>query len=91
MKRVYVATKVMNEEKHRQKVSFLNRNYGILADHVFLVYQNDEKLDVILKIKENYPNLEDKYFVMIDDSVDVLNHIMDNSSFSSVHVSSFMA
>ena len=90
MKRVYVATKVMNEEEHRQKVSFLNRNYGILADHVFLVYQNDEKLDVILKIKENYPNLEDKYFVMIDDSVDGLNHIMANSSFSTDHVSSFI-
>ena len=42
------------------------------------------------KIKELNPNLEDKYFVMIDDTVEVLNHIMDNSNFSTVHISSFL-
>ena len=41
------------------------------------------------KIKEGYPELKDKYFVMIDDTVEVLNDIMNHSSFSTVHISSF--
>ena len=87
---IYVATRVYNEVEHKQKISFLEKHYGILKDHVYLVYNNDEKLDVMNKIKELNPNLEDKYFVMIDDTVDVLNHIMDNSNFSTVHISSFL-
>ena len=88
--RIYVATKVYNELEYQQKISFLEKHYGILKDHVYLVYHNDEKLDVINKIKKLNPNLEDKYFVMIDDTVEVLNHIMDNSNFSTVHISSFL-
>ena len=45
---------------------------------------------MIKKIKEEYPLLDAKYFVMIDDSIEVLNHIMENSEFSTVHVSSFL-
>ena len=45
---------------------------------------------VVERIKKLNPNLEDKYFVMIDDTVEVLNHIMDNSNFSTVHISSFL-
>lgn len=87
---VYVATKVMNEREKEQKINFLNKNYGILKDHVFEVYKNEDKLEVIKNLKKLYSNLEDKYFVMIDDTVDVLNHIMFNSSFSTVHVSTFI-
>lgn len=87
---VYVATKVMNEREKEQKINFLNKNYGILKDHVFEVYKNEEKLEVIKNLKKLYPDLEDKYFVMIDDTVDVLNHIMFNSAFSTVHVSTFI-
>ena len=87
---IYVATRVYNEVEYEQKISFLEKHYGILKNHVYLVYNNDEKLDVMNKIKELHPNLEDKYFVMIDDTVEVLNHIMDNSNFSTVHISSFL-
>lgn len=87
--KVYVVTKVMNEVELIQKKNFLKKYYGILPEHVFLVYQNDDKLDVMKEIQLKYPDLEEKYFVMIDDTVDVLNHIMDYSSFSTVHISSF--
>ena len=80
----------MNEMEKKQKIDFLNRNYGIFEDHVFEVYKNEDKLEVLKNLKKVYPLLEDKYFVMIDDTVDVLNHIMFNSSFSTVHVSSFI-
>ena len=90
LSRVYVATKVMNDEELKQKKTFLAKNYGILGDHVYSVLNDKEKLNVIKNIQKDYQNLDDKYFVMIDDTVDVLNNIMDNSSFSTVHISSFI-
>ena len=57
---------------------------------MYLVYKNEDKLETIKQIQKEYPNLEEKYFVLIDDSVDVLNHVMENSNFSTVHNSSFL-
>ena len=91
VRRVYVATKVMNEEELKQKKNFLAKNYGILDDHVYSVLNDQEKLNVLKNIQKDYKNLDCKYFVMIDDTVDVLNHIMDNSAFSTVHISSFIS
>ena len=54
-----------------------------------MVYKNEEKLEKIKEIRKEYKNIEEKYFIMIDDTVDVLNHIMENSSFSTIHISSF--
>ena len=88
--RIYVATKVMNDTEKKQKIEFLEKNYGIKKENIFEVYKNEEKLEVIKKIKEEYPLLDAKYFVMIEDSVEVLNYIMENSEFSTVHVSSFL-
>ena len=85
-----VKSKLGNKYLTKEEASKNTIAYGILKDHVYLVYHNDEKLDVINKIKKLNPNLEDKYFVMIDDTVEVLNHIMDNSNFSTVHISSFL-
>ena len=41
-------------------------------------------------IKSKYQVVPDKNFVMIDDTVSVLNNIMNNSNFSTVHISSFL-
>lgn len=86
---VYVVTKVMNEIEYKQKINYLEKNYGIKPANIRRVYSDNEKLTALLEIKKTYSQLEDKYIVMIDDTVNVLNHIMDNSSFSTVHVSSF--
>ena len=44
----------------------------------------------MIDIKNKYPLVPDKNFVMIDDTVEVLNNIMNNSHFSTVHISSFL-
>lgn len=90
MSRVYVATKVMNEIEKEQKIRFLSKAYHILPDHVYEVYDNEEKLMVMKKVQELYPELDEKLFVMVDDTVDVLTYIMNHSNFSTVHVSSFL-
>ena len=89
MSKVYVITKGYNDVELQQKIHFCFKNYGILNDHVFLVHHDDEKLDIIKQVQKEYPDLESKYFVMIDDTVSVLNHVMENSNFSTVHISSF--
>ncbi len=88
-RKVYVVTRVMNEMELVQKQNFLKKNYDILPENVFMTLKNEDKLKAIFKIQEKYPQLDSKYFVMIDDTVDVLNHILENSSFSTVHISSF--
>lgn len=90
MSRVYVATKVMNEIEKQQKIDFLRKHYHILPDHVFEVYHNHEKLEVMKKVQDFYPGLPDKNFVLIDDTVDVLTYVMEHSHFSTVHNSSFL-
>ncbi len=89
LNRVFVVTKVMNEIELEQKKAFLESHYGIFPNHVFLVYKNEDKLEKMKEIQSLYPKIDSKYFVMIDDSVEVLNHIMENSSYSTVHISSF--
>ena len=90
MERVYVVTKVMNETEKKYKQRFLEQHYHIDPTHVFSVLTNPDKLTRMQEIHQSFPTLEDKYMVMIDDTVDVLNHIMENSNYSTVHISSFL-
>ena len=90
MSRVYVVTKVMNEIELEQKKKFLKKNYNIDSNNVYLVYKDEEKLNVIKNIQKKYPLLEDKYFVLIEDTVNILSYVMENSSYSTVHISSFL-
>jgi len=87
---IYVITKVMNEVELQQKKEFLKINYDVDEAHVYGVYTDEQKLDVMKKVKQEYPDLEDHYFLMIDDSLIVLNHIMEHSCFATLHVSSFL-
>ncbi len=87
---VYVVTKVMNEIELEQKKKYLRKNYHIYPSHVYSVLKDEDKVNVMKLIQEKYPDLEDKYFLMIDDTVSVLNYIMEHSAYSTVHISSFL-
>ena len=89
MDNIYVATQVMNQIEADQKIDFVYRNYNIKKENVFVTKTTDEKLDILGKIKK-MKDVDDKYIVMIDDTVSVLNNIMDNSNFSTMHISSFI-
>ena len=90
MDNVYVITKVMHNKELLQKIPFLEKNYNIKEDNCYMVFKDRDKLLLLEEIKENYPDLDDHYIVFIDDTVDNLNYVMDNSKFSTVHISSFM-
>ena len=90
MKRIYVITTVGSNNEREFKRDFVNKYYGILKENVYYVNENRDKTSVLLKIKEKYPQLNSKKIVMIDDTVDILNEIMEKTDFSTAHISSFL-
>ena len=50
----------------------------------------DEAQELIQYIKDNYPDLDDHYIVFVEDTVENLTYVMNNSKFSTVHITSFM-
>lgn len=90
MDNVYVITKVMNNKEFLQKLPFLNKNYNIKEENCYMVFKDRDKLLLLEEIKEKYPDLDDHHIVFIEDTVDNLSYVMDNSNYSTVHISSFM-
>ena len=90
MSRIYVITKAYSENEWEDKKNYAFKYYNIPKENVYYVDKNVDKVKVMLKVREQYPNLEEYKFVMIDDSVDVLTEIMNTTNFSTAHVSSFV-
>ena len=90
MKRIYVITTVGSNNEGEFKKDFVSRYYNILKENVYFVDKNRDKTKILFKIKEKYPNIEDRKLVMIDDTVDILNDIMEKTNFSTAHISSFL-
>lgn len=90
MERVYVITKVMHNKEFLQKQSFLKKNYNINEDNCYMVFKDRDKLLILEEIKDKYPDLDDHYIVFVEDTVENLTYVMNNSKFSTVHITSFM-
>ena len=90
MSRIYVVTASGTSIEGEAKKDFVNKYYDIPRENVFYIERDKNKLDTLNRIKENYPNLEDYKLIMIDDTCSVLNQIMENSHFSTAHISSFL-
>ena len=88
--RIYVITKAFNDNEAEDKKYFANNFYGIPKEHVFYVKNNIDKTKVLCDIKNEYKEIPDYKLVMIDDTVEVLTHVMENTGFSTVHISSFL-
>lgn len=90
MDNVYAVTKVMNNKEFLQKQAFLKKYYNIKEDNCYMVFKSRDKLLILDEIKEKYPDLEDYYILFVEDTVDTLTHVMNNSNYSTIHISSFM-
>ena len=88
--RIYVITKAFNDNEANDKRNFVNKFYGIPKNHVYYVKNNLDKVHVLCDIKKEYKTLPDYKLVMIEDTVEVLTNIMENTKFSTVHISSFL-
>ena len=88
--RIYVISKVFTDHELEDKKQFLEKCYGIKRENVFSVKSNPDKVSALNAIKEQHPELDDHHLIMIDDTTDVLTMVMDNTPFSTAHVSSFL-
>ena len=90
MSKIYVITTVGSNNEGEFKKEFVNKYYNILKENVYYVSDNTQKTDVLLEIKNKYPKLKDYQIVMIEDTVSILNDIMEKTNFATVHISSFV-
>ena len=90
MDHVYVISKVFTDHELADKQQFLEKYYGIKRENVFAVRSNQDKVDVLNQIKQRYLELDNHHLIMIDDTTEVLTMVMDNTPFSTAHVSSFL-
>lgn len=90
MSRIYVITTVKNSNEGEFKREFVNKYYNIPKENVFYVEDNMKKLEKLEQIKQKYPELEDYKIVMIEDTVKILNAIMEKTNYSTAHISSFL-
>ena len=84
------ACSVAGEFEDECKRRFVLDNYAIPEDNIYLVDSKDKKLDVLYKVQERL-GLPQRRVALVEDTVKTLNHVYDNSSFTTVHVSSFFA
>lgn len=88
---VYVCTVVESIEELIGKREFAVREYGILPDHVHAVSSNQEKLTYLQHLHQiKYGNIEENNLAIIEDNVEILEHIMKHSNFLTIHISSFL-
>ena len=87
---IYVCSKSYSNIEDDMKTKFVIDNYNIKKDNIYYVKDNKDKLDIMNKIKELNSSVPDNHIAMVDDTIDVLNYIMDNSNYATIHISSFM-
>ena len=90
MDRVYVITAIGHMNEWEFKKEFVNKYYKIPKENVIYVKKDIEKKEKLIEIKKKYPELEDCKILMIDDTTKILTDIMENTNFSTVHISSFL-
>ncbi len=89
--KVYVLSRVLADKEKEDKDSFILRNYNILRENIMYVNDYKDKLEALNLVKKLNPDTDDEHIIMVDDNVDeVLNYIMNNSGYTTVHISSFM-
>jgi len=87
---IYICSKSYGDKENNVKIKFIIDNFNIPEDHIYFVRENKDKLEVLKKIKQLRPEIEDNHIAMVDDTTDILNNIMFNSNFATIHISSFM-
>lgn len=90
MNNIYVITVVGTKNECEFKKEFSKKYYNIPEENVYCVKSNKNKIEKLKEIKNKYPEVEDYKIIMIDDTVEILNDIMENTNFSTAHISSFL-
>ena len=87
--KIYVVTTVGNSSEEEFKKEFVEKYYNIPRENLYGTATDSEKIQKLIEIKSKYPELKDHKLVMIEDSVSILNEIMEKTGFSTAHISTF--
>lgn len=90
MDNMYVCSQACFEEEKNNKNEYLTKYYNFKKENIFYVYKNEEKLDILNHIKSLYQEMDDKNFAFVDDLVTNLDYVMNNSNYTTIHISSFL-
>lgn len=88
--KVFINSKAESYKETLEKIEFCIKHYNIPVKNMFFALEsNKEKLEILNKIKER-TGVEEKYIVLIDDNVTVLDYVFENSEYTTVHISYFL-
>lgn len=90
MTRMYVITRARSSQEGEFKREFAYKYYNIPKENVYYVEHNKDKTQRLIEISKKYPELDNHHIIMVDDTIKVLNDVFENTSFSTVHISSFL-
>ena len=90
MNNIYVLTKIDADIEKKHKEDFASNYYNIRKENVYCVKKDSDKVKIIKEIRKKHLNVSDEKIIMIDDSVDVLNDILNETYYSTAHISSFL-
>lgn len=84
------ACSVASEGEAEAKKRFILSNYNIPEKNIILVCNKMDKLQAMHEIKKQHPSLPNEKLVLIDDTIESLTYVQDNSNYTTCHISSFL-
>ena len=90
MSNIYVITRINDKHEFGHKIRFANKYYGVPEDNIYSVNKDSEKADKLIEIKNKNENVADEKIIMVDDTAEILNDVMERTNFSTAHISSFL-
>lgn len=88
--KVYINSKAESRKEVLEKIEFCERHYNIKPSNMYFALEsNEEKLEILNKIKEK-TGIDEEYIILVDDNVAVLDYVYENSNFTTVHISYFL-
>ena len=90
MSKIYACSKTYSLNEQKSKIDFLIKFYNFKKENIYFVKENNDKLNILFQIKNDLHINDEKQIAIVDDTVDILNYVMDNSNFATIHISSFL-
>lgn len=88
--KVFINSKAESRKEVLEKIEFCEKHYNIKQSNMYFALEsNEEKLEILNKIKEK-TGVDEEYIILVDDNVAILDYIYENSNFTTVHISYFL-
>lgn len=97
IKKNFVCSLANSNTERFEKIKFVTQSYpNINISNIFFVEKPEDKLNILYNIYARHSYMQERIYrdqsdiFMVDDSIEILNYIQENSQFSTLHISSFL-